>query len=206
MAMMSSLTDTITSTPDPPDQPPPDLKRFIYTGKPGRPKLDIRKEDLNVLSVGRTPRTTIAAQYDCSARTVRNRLLEFQLSKPGPPVYEDIPQSDGSYARVYRPGVCSDLSLISDEELDQLIRDVYERFPSFGRRMIDGFFMQDGYRIPRGRLLQAYDRVIGPPANRFGPHRLVRRAYSVPGPNSLWHHDGQHGMFISLWLQAFSSE
>jgi hypothetical protein len=23
--------------------------------------------------------------------------------------------------------------------------------------------------------------------------RIWRRVYSVPGPNSLWHHDGQHG-------------
>jgi hypothetical protein len=27
---------------------------------------------------------------------------------------------------------------------------------------------------------------------------IRRRTYHVPGPNSLWHHDGQHGSFFKM--------
>jgi transposase InsO family protein len=39
----------------------------------------------------------------------------------------------------------------------------------------------------------------------FGARRIQRRVYSVPGPNSLYHHDGQHGpyIYVHVKLQYF---
>jgi hypothetical protein len=50
-----------------------------------------------------------------------------------------------------------------------------------------------GYRISRERITQSLVR-IDPVQRVFQRIRIRRRVYSVPGPNSLWHHDGQHGM------------
>ena len=63
--------------------------------------------------------------------------------------------------------------------------------------MIDGYLMALGERVPRRRIEKSYLRVIGPPNNQFGDRRIERRVYSVPGPNALWHHDGQHGESLS---------
>lgn len=64
--------------------------------------------------------------------------------------------------------------------------------------MITGHIRQMGHHIPRERIRAAYERVNGAPAGLTA--RLIgRRVYRVAGPNSLWHHDGQHGE-ISLYL------
>jgi hypothetical protein len=136
--------------------------------------------------------------YHCHPRTIRRRLLEYGLSAPGPPVYIDEPQLDGSISRTYNVGSSSDLSLLSDRDLDQLILNIYNQFPSFGRRMIDGYLLQLGERVPRRRIIESYLRVVGPSPHNFGPRRIERRVYSVPGPMALVHHDGQHGMCMNL--------
>lgn len=59
--------------------------------------------------------------------------------------------------------------------------------------MRDGYLLQLGYRIPRSRIEASYLRVVGPSPATFGPRRIQRRSYSVPGPMALVHHDGQHG-------------
>ena len=116
------------------------------------------------------------------------------LSEPGPPVYVEQEEEDGSKEWVYSRGSCANLSKATDEELDAILISIYEQFPSFGRWMIDGYLMALGERVPRWRIEQLYLRVIGPPVNEFGNRRIQRRMYSVPGPNALWHHDGQHSM------------
>ena len=51
-------------------------------------------------------------------------------------------------------------------------------------------------------VVESYLRVIGPPNNQFGNRRIERRVYSVPGPNTLWHHDGQHGRSSCSCIQV----
>lgn len=190
----TELEEAISASSDVPDIPPPEFAGHrIHTGRRGRPRIDINPHDLATFSVDRTRRTDIAAQYDSSARTIRRRLLEYGLSPPGPPVYEIITRADGTTFRSYMPGESSDLSSISDHDLDQAIASIYQQFPSFGRRMIDGYLLEAGHRVPRSRIIAAYARAIGPTTRLFAPRRLRRRVYTVPGPNSLWHHDGQHG-------------
>ena len=63
-----------------------------------------------------------------------------------------------------------------------------------------------GYHIPRSHLEASYARVHGAPANVFGVRRIERRVYKVPGPNSLWHHDRQHGMCAFLFFEFYKTE
>ncbi len=130
--MITALDNAVTSSQDIPDAPPISLDGNTHSGTPGRPPIDIRPEHLSLLSTGRTTHQEIADLYQCSARTIRRRLLEHGLSIPGPPVYTNDVQEDGVDIRVYSAGRSSDLSHMSDEELDAVMLTIYERFPSFG--------------------------------------------------------------------------
>ncbi|KAG1893178.1 uncharacterized protein F5891DRAFT_963393, partial [Suillus fuscotomentosus] len=85
---------------------------------------------------------------------------------------------------------------LSDEELDEITEQVLELFPNFGRRMLNGHFRFLGHHVPRSRILESYARVHGAPTTMFGARRIRRQVYSVPAPNSLYHHDGQHGFSV----------
>jgi hypothetical protein len=191
--MVDALDNASTISSDLPDAPAVVFGERIHDGGPGRPSVNINPSDLAVLSSGRTTLQQVATVYDCSTRTIRRRLLEFGLATAGPPVYTDEEQPDGSITRTYHAGSRSDLSKLTDEELDRIMLSIYEQFPTFGRRMIDGYLIQLGERVPRSRIEASYLRVIGTSSSSFGTRRIQRRVYSVPGPGSLWHHDGQHG-------------
>ncbi|KAF7430680.1 hypothetical protein PC9H_006389 [Pleurotus ostreatus] len=191
--MISTLEDAALTSNDVPDIAPQSLGTRSSGGRRGRPAVEIDREVLATISSGRRTRQEVADMFHCSARTIRRLLVSYGLSEPGPPVYSDVVDLDGTIRCVYSAGKSSDLSQLTDEELDGIMLQIYNQFPTFGRRMIDGYLMQLGERVPRQRILDSYNRVIGPPQGVFAPQRLHRRAYSVPGPNSLWHHDGQHG-------------
>ena len=204
-SMVDALETAVTVSADRPDVPPVQFGGTLPSETTGRRKFDIRPEHLAMLSTGRTTHQAIADLYQCSARTIRRRLLDYGLSTPGPPVYVDEVRVDGSIRRVYSAGRSSDLSQMSDNELDNVMLTIYEQFPSFGHRMIDGYLMALGERVPRRRILESYHRVIGLPVSTFGNRRIQRRVYSVPGPNYLWHHDGQHGESLCTPSQFLSN-
>ncbi|KIY61682.1 hypothetical protein CYLTODRAFT_325120, partial [Cylindrobasidium torrendii FP15055 ss-10] len=58
---------------------------------------------------------------------------------------------------------------------------------------ITGHLRHLGLTVPRERIREAYERVMGAPASLVN-RSITRRVYRVAGPNSLWHHDGQHGL------------
>ena len=198
--MSSSLLAATNQSLDTPDLPPPTLGSRVSSGQRGRPPVHIPPEELAALNVGRTTRQDIADMYQCSSRTIRRRLLEFGLSPPGPPIYVELQVDGGSLERRYvegRRGLNSDLSQLSDPELDEVMKSIHDQFPSFGRALIDGYLLVLGERVPRRRIEESYLRVVGMNQRTFGPRRIERRVYSVPAPYSLVHHDGQHGMFNS---------
>jgi hypothetical protein len=84
------------------------------------------------------------------------------------------------------------LSTLSDDELDDLIIQLRSHFRRAGISMLDGMLRHLGRRLPRERIRESLMR-IDPVQRVFQRIRIRRRVYSVPGPNSLWHHDGQHG-------------
>lgn len=194
--MLRLLHEAVNNSLDPPDAPHLTTSYLVHTGRPGRPSVYIPRDVLAAALQYRGP-THLAPIFSCSSRTVRRIALEYGLVEPGPPVYVDYIDEAEEVHRFYTSstGASSDLS---DDELDALISDIVERFPNFGRRMIDGHLKHLGHSVPRSRVQAAYLRVHGPPAASFGRTRIQRRVYSVPGPNSLWHHDGQHGVLSHI--------
>ena len=92
------------------------------------------------------------------------------------------------------------LSTISDVALDDLISQLCSHFRRAGLTMLDGMLRRLGHRLPRERIRHSLMR-IDPVQRVFQRIRIRRRVYSVPGPNSLWHHDGQHSKFsIHLYV------
>ncbi|KAG6904985.1 hypothetical protein DXG01_005822 [Tephrocybe rancida] len=83
------------------------------------------------------------------------------------------------------------LSTISNEELDELLLRLRGHFRRAGITILDGMVRWLGHRIPRQRIRESLTR-IDPVRRVFECIRIRRRVYNVPGPNSLWHHDGQH--------------
>jgi hypothetical protein len=86
------------------------------------------------------------------------------------------------------------LSTLSNDVLDNLILQLRAHFRRAGISMLDGMLRQLGHRLPRDRIRESLMR-IDPVQRVFQRIQIRRRVYSVPGPNSLWHHDGQHGLF-----------
>jgi len=57
--------------------------------------------------------------------------------------------------------------------------------------MLCSHLQSQGFYVTRQRIIDSFLRDNGATAE-FGRQRIERRPYSVPGPNSLWHHDGNH--------------
>jgi hypothetical protein len=192
--MLNAIDDASRASADPPEAHIIPVAQLVHTGLQGPPSIQIDPTFLAASMPLRGP-AHIAAIVGCSARTVRRRGLEQGLVEAGSPVYVDFANEDGTTTRFWTSSTSS-VSNLSDDDLDALTAQILETFPNFGRRMIDGHFRHLGHRVPRRRLQESYTRVHGPPLGAFGPRRIHRRVYRVPGPNSLCHHDGQHGMDI----------
>lgn len=189
--MLNALEQAEHISHDTPDGPPISVAHRVRSGGRGRPRIEIDEDILAQALELRGP-THLAEIFDCSARSVRRRALEAGLVQPGDPVYTEYTAEDGSVLRIYGSSTGS-ISTLSDDELDAITVTILEVFPTFGRRLLDGHLRYLGHHVPRERLRESYSRVHGPPSSTFGPRRIERRVYSVAGPNSLWHHDGQHG-------------
>lgn len=178
--MISSLDAACQTSSDFPDAAPNQYGRCIPTGRVGCPSVDITPADLQTYSVERTTRKQIAELYSCSECTIHYRLLDFGLSSPGLPVYTQEVLPDGATTRTYHAGVCSDLSTITDTELDQIILSLYQQFPSFGCQMSAGYLIYLGERVPRSCIYASYNHVIGPSTATFGSRHITHCVYSVP--------------------------
>lgn len=192
--MVAELDEAAFNSLDPPDIPPEEMGMAsgqTGLGGRGRPKLEIDCEFLaHALEI--TSVTAVARVLKCHPRTVRRRALAAGIVQPGTPLFQKIMKPDGSYA-IYHIVTGPPVSDLTDDELDTLMAEIFETFPTIGRRMISGCLKSRGYRVPMARIEASIVRVRGV-SGRFGARHLHRRVYNVPGPNSLWHHDGQHGM------------
>ncbi|KAF7377212.1 hypothetical protein MSAN_00140900 [Mycena sanguinolenta] len=188
-SMVDALSDARHQSSDPPTAPT--LVVTTRTSSGGRPRVDIDREILAQALSLRGP-THLQDVFHVSARTIRRRALEYGLVEPGAPVYTDAPQPDGTVSRTYT-STSAPVSTITDEELDSILASILQTFPNFGRRMLKGRLKVMGHRVPRDRIAASYLRVHGSPGS-FGARHIHRTPYTVAGANSLWHHDGQHGL------------
>lgn len=182
--MVESLDEAQDNSLDPLTATPPSLSNLHYTGRPGRPRIEI---DPGILS--RTlpiePKTAVAGLLGCSARTVRRRQQEVE----------------------HQTGVllAPRQSALSEDELDAIVSQILNDFPYYGRSMVMGAMTVRGHNVPERRIRESIDRVRGVPGRFFGSRPIHRRKYYVPAANSLWHHDGQHGALYNPRLQGGNS-
>ncbi|KAE9388231.1 hypothetical protein BT96DRAFT_981129 [Gymnopus androsaceus JB14] len=172
-SMIQALQNAASGTSDQPDAPGPSFGSLSDDTSarrgPGRPKKLIDPVQLQTLSTSsRITRATVGTVFECSGRTIRHRLVENGLSPAGPPVYNLTEQPNGSFVQTYHPGSSSDLSQLSDPELDNLISDIHTQFPSFGRRMIDGFCIILQITTAYGAQTSGPPPLPSPPSLRSG--------------------------------------
>ena len=129
----------------------------------GRPRLCITRNQLQYLRSLAFTWSEIASITGVSRMTLYRRRLEYGLL--------DDPSE-----------------LITDEQLQQKLSKMRQEYPQFGKTMAMGHLRSLGFRVSRERLRNAI-RVTDPinRALRWRGVLTVRRPYSVPGPNALWH-------------------
>ena len=81
-------------------------------------------------------------------------------------------------------------STVTNSELDEIVRQYVHSFLSAGEAMTRGHLCSVNVRVQRERIRQFVRRVTGSDSSPLPA--IYRRTYSVPGPNELWHVDGNH--------------
>ena len=133
-------------------------------------------------------RMAISPDYLCN-------LLELNLSVPCVAKLMGISRST-----VYRRMAEYDLSIkalystLTDEELDQCVREIKSRQPHSGYRMVKALLQARGLRVQYNRVRASMHRVdtTGVISRMLHLGCIARRTYSVPGPQSLVHIDTNH--------------
>lgn len=186
----------------------PSVVQHIPTQSRGRPKIFIDPEFLKFAYQHRTT-SGIARFLGVSKTVVRNALLENGIALPGQNPFPvraasnqaaaldtDVdffdPQVPVMQDERLSTQISSNISDINDATLDSLIIQLRVHYRRAGVTMLEGMLRRLGHQIPRERIQLALLR-IDPIRRVFERIRIRRRVYTVPGPNALWHHDGQHG-------------
>lgn len=147
------------------------LPAVLNTGSVGRPSLDIPKETLKFYLNYGFSLCKISEILGVSRKTISRRIQIFGLS-------EEIPR----------------YSDISNEDLDIIVSNIYKDFPNCGIRRMKGFLTSRGIRVQWQRVRSSLWRIDseGILLRTMQLNLVNRRHYSVPGPLSLWHLDGNH--------------
>lgn len=124
--MVSALDEACHISSDPADTPGLVVSRRVRTGRPGRPRVEIDRDFLAHALELRGPQD-LEEIFDCDARTIRRRGLEYSLLQPGAPVYEDVVQDDGAVMRTYTSSTPA-VSNMTDDELDAEISRILNMF------------------------------------------------------------------------------
>jgi len=147
------------------------LIQKVNTKRPGRPSYFIPKDSLVELRGLHFSWLKISQMFGVSRWTVMRRVQEYGLSG------------------------LQQFSVISDREIDEIIRDYMSRHGcTTGEPFMSGYFRSLGMHVQRWRIRAAINRVD--PRNtalRWGA-LVSRRRYFVQWPNSLWHIDGHHSL------------
>ncbi len=139
-----------------------------YRGAFGRPRFEIPRHQLVSLIEMRFVVPAIAEMIGVSVRTIRRRMEEYGIS------------------------VKSQYSQVTDEQLDDIVWEIQEQFPSCGNRQMLGHLQSRGIREQQHRVWESQRRVdpFGSVMRRL--RSIHRRRYHVSGPGALWHIDGHH--------------
>jgi hypothetical protein len=190
--MVTALDNACHTSADPLDCPMVQVSYKVWTGKRGRPRIYIDPEALSY-SLGLRGSSHLGGIFGCGSRTVHRRAIDEGIIIPGVPVYTTQELPDGSKIKIYnQQKQRSHFPEQSDAELDAHVFSILQNFPKMGRGKISAALESRGAAATRARIKASRIRVQGAPGV-FGHRAIHRRKYFVPGANSLWHHDGQHG-------------
>ncbi|KAK7043515.1 hypothetical protein R3P38DRAFT_3441058 [Favolaschia claudopus] len=169
----------------------------VYSGAAGRPSIEIDPDFLRWAYSLRST-SSIAHFLGVSRTVVRQALLDHGIAEPQeqPAGLSTREERDGATNGEEQPAISSytgPLSTITDDELDELVIRLRHHFRRAGVRMMQGMLRRLGHHVQIERIRQSLLR-IDPVRRVFERITIRRRTYNVPGPNSLWHHDGQHGL------------
>ena len=139
-----------------------------FSGGRGRPRIVLTREMLLYFLDHGFLASTSAQLLHISLRTVRRRMSDFG-------VLIRIQYSD-----------------ISDHDLDEIVTSIQRQYPNCGYRMMQGHLNGLNHRVQQGRVREAMARTDPEGLASRWCNTVVRRAYPVPSPNSLWHVDGNH--------------
>ena len=134
----------------------------------GRPKLDIKQDQLDYLLRLGFSCPKIAQMLGVSLSTVRGRMNDCGFT------------------------VTALYSSITDVELDLLVSQVKDEFPNCGTRLMHGHLLSRGHRITQARIRESLHRVDPEGVAIRWSSAVQRRKYAVASPLSLWHLDGNH--------------
>lgn len=142
----------------------------VKSGFRGRPKFDISGEQLEYFLDNGFKATDIAKMLCVSVKTVYRRLAENGLS------------------------ICDTCAVLTEQELDEIIKNVLMEFPNCGYKSMRGHFLSAGYKVQENRIQESMRRADpdGTVVRAIQIHVTHRRSYSVRSPLSLWHIDGNH--------------
>jgi len=148
-----------------------EIPKVERSGRPGRPKFEISEDVLLELRSYGFTWTQIADMLLVSRWTIRRRVVEYGLQET------------------------TGFSALSDEQIDSYVKQFIEEHGNLVRcSIVQGFLKSLGFRLQRRRVRASISRV-DPHNSRIRWAVVVsRRAYSVQGPNSLWHIDGHHSL------------
>ena len=153
---------------------------LVSNGTPGRPRFEISFSLLKTLLEDGFAVPSIAGILGVSISTVRRRMSAFHLS------------------------VREMYSTISEDDLEKAISDIQFSHPNWGNRLMYGYLISIGIRIPFHRVREAQAR-MDPEGSFLRRLRFLnRRRYAVPGPQWLWHIDGNHKLIRSDFCYSFN--
>ncbi|XP_071855034.1 uncharacterized protein [Apostichopus japonicus] len=186
MSFVDALLQAVESTDSPPlNDSHHYFAERLKTGGKGRPKLDVSRQQLELLVEKGFSTKMIASALKCSKSWV------YKILK-----------KEGLNAR-------SRYTNMTDISLREHVANLHREFPNSGEKMMRSYLRADGIRVQRRRVRSALELAdpVGT-AGRWGSS-VSRRSYSVPGPNSLWHIDGhmkliRWGLVTHAGIDGFS--
>jgi hypothetical protein len=144
----------------------------IKTGRPGRPR---KVPELTYLEEAMSPRRRITLTHLAKVLGIHRHTLWYYLK---------LNNVDYSF------------SVLSNADLDTLVKSFRSARPDLGLRTLIGFLRSHHLRIQKRRVVGAIHRVDGIGSVLQHQTTIRHRKYKVACPNALWHMDGHHKLIL----------
>ena len=135
----------------------------------GRPSIEIDLDDIKYLLALGFSRCKVAEFLGISRKTLYNKIAS-----------SSAPMDFCKY------------SLISEPDLDEVVRQIKQEHPNDGEIMLAGHLLKQGIRVQRAKLRASIHRIDPQGVADRRSVAVKRREYHVSGPNEVWHLDGHH--------------